>query len=252
MRRASGPEEEYMRFTYVIRAAFIAILLIATCAQAAVLGTYSDRATWEGLVSGQSNIDFSGYAIAVGGWSGYSTAAGLTESGVNFVGHSGAGYDLYLTNPPAGASDNFQSGVRLRGPVWETFQATYTQITLSPLTAFALELGTGFPNALGVKIELSSGEIFFVGTAGAPARTFWGVRTDTDISWIRVSPATSADGYTQPTGGSSYIVMDNFSFGSSGAGGGGPLETPDAPTVTYMMSGLAMIGMGRRWKFRKG
>jgi hypothetical protein len=242
-----------MRFTFVLRASLIAILLVASCAQAAVLGTYTDRASWEALVSGQTNIDFSSYAIAEGSWTSYSTAAGLTEAGVTFVGYVGSGYDLVLNNPASGWADNFQSGVRLRGPAWDVMQATYTQITLSPVTAFALELGTGSPTALGVKLELSSGEIFFVGTAGIPNLTFWGVRTDTDVSWIRVSLATSADGYTQPTNYSSYILMDNISFGSAGAGGGGGgSEVPDAPTVTYVMSGLAMLGAGWRRKVRRG
>jgi hypothetical protein len=182
----------------------------------------------------------------------YSTAAGLTESGATFVGYSGAGYELVLNNAGTGAGDDFQSGVRLQGPAWLPMQATYTQINLSPVTAFAIELGTGFPNSLGVKLELSSGEIFFVGTAGVPTLTFWGVRTDTDINWIRVSLASSADGpYTQPTNYTSYVVMDNISYGSSSTGGGGGeggTETPDAPTVTYMMSGLAILRLGLRRK----
>jgi hypothetical protein len=242
--------------TSATRASALTILLMATCAQAAVLGTYSDRGTWEGLVSGQTNIDFSGYSILPGGWEFYSTAAGLTDSGVTFTGHVGSGYELLLNNAGTGAPDNFNSGVRLQGPAWSPVQATYIQMQMSPVTALALELGTGFPNALGVKLELSSGEIFFVGTAGAPALTFWGVRADAGISWVRVSLATSADGYTQPTNWTSYVVMDNISYGSASTGGGGggggggePTGTPDGPAAAYVLSGLAMLGAG--WRRRR-
>lgn len=222
--------------------AALVLLLLPVPAQATVLGIYSDRATWEGLVSGQTNIDFSVLGIPQAGWpagfQSYSTVAGLTTGGVNFTGFSenGSPYDLWALNPLAGLPEDYGSGTVLRGPTRST--AGYLRIILpTNVTAFGIDLGTVYPAAQSFQVIMDGVTLTSTLQAAAhPNRIFFGVRTDTPISELQFYLSTGTLYQTQG-------IFDNVSFGSSSEP---PAETAEATTLLYIGSGLGLLLLTRR------
>jgi len=218
------------------------LLVLATPAQATILGTYNSRATWEGLTSGRTDIDFSTLGLAgPGSIAEYGTAAGLTVSSVNFVGvHAGGsygGYQLTAGFPASGASDDYGSGPRLVGPEYHT-SGSYLRATLpSGVTAFAIELATINPAAQSFRLLVDGVDIGSVINAQAhPNRTFIGVRTDTPIAEVRIVMNSGTQWNTRG-------LFDNVSYGSSEP----PAETPEATSFLYMATGIGLIS----WTIRR-
>src|SRR5215813_6049770 len=82
---------------------FILLLLIASLASATVLQTFDSRPSWEAATTGRVDIDFESLSLPQG-FLDYSTSAGLTTGGVDFVGVLDAThYFLWALNPPSGA-----------------------------------------------------------------------------------------------------------------------------------------------------
>jgi hypothetical protein len=234
-----------------IRIAFLAALLAALPAFGSVLGTYEDRSTWNGLTTGIVTDDFESLGIGVGGYTIYGTGAGLTRGSVNYFGVDG-GYTMLAINPTPGAEHDFGSGILLRTADYNSFATQYLQMTLPDVSAVGFDLGSAFPNAVGIRIELSTGEFYIRTTQNAPALSFWGVRADAPISWIRIA-LTTGSGAT-PSQFSSIALVDNVSYGIAytppppGGGGeeGGGAETPEITTLLYVGSGVCLLFLRRR------
>ncbi len=216
--------------------AVLLLVLLAIPAQATVLSTYTSRVTWESLVSGRTDIDFSILGLAQGGYTNYGAAAGLTTGGVNFTGIDGAGYDLYAYNPPVGDAQNYGSGTILRGPQYTA--ANYLRITLpTGTTAFGIDLATIAPAAQSFSVVMDGTGLGTVQAAAYPNRVFFGVRTDTPITEVRIYLASGMLYQTQG-------IFDNVSYGSSSTAP--PAETAEATTVLYIGSGLGLLFWTRR------
>jgi len=241
----------FHRTFIALRIALFAAFIAALPAYGSVLGTYEDRSTWNGLTTGVTTDDFESLGVLPGGWSFYNTSSGVTRGDVNYVGVNGGSYTMLAINPTSGGN-YFGSGTMLRGADYEAGLTQYLQLTLPDVEAVGFDLGSAFPNAIGIRIELSTGEFYIRTTEDAPALSFWGVRSDTPISWIRIAlaPGNGAN----PSQYSSIALLDNVSYGSLLAGGGNPgggdpgpgAETPEVTTVLYVGAGLALLMMRRR------
>lgn len=241
----------FHRTFIALRLGLLAALIAALPAFGSVLGTYEDRSTWNGLTTGIITDDFESLGLASGGYSFYNTSSGLTRGAINYVGIDGASYTMLAINPTSG--DNyFGSGTMLRGADYYSGNTQYLQLTLPGVESVGFDLGSAFPNAIGIRIELSTGEFYIRTTENAPALSFWGLQSNTPISWIRIAlePGQGAS----PSQYSSIAVLDNVSYGSRAAGGGNPgggdpggtAETPEVTTVLYVGSGIALLLMRRR------
>ncbi|MEP7366572.1 MAG: hypothetical protein ABI972_25220 [Acidobacteriota bacterium] len=236
------------------RIALLAAFLAAFPAFGSVLGTYEDRSTWNGLTTGIVTDDFESLGLAVGGYTYYGTGAGLTRGSVNYFGVDGGSYAMLAINPTPGAENNFGSGIVLRTADYNSFTTQYMQITLPDVTAVGFDLGSAFPNAVGIRIQLSTGEFYIRTTQNAPTLSFWGVQSDAPISWIRISLTTGAG--AAPSQFSSIALVDNVSYGSvyspppppDGGDGGDPggSETPEVTTFLYVASGIGLLFLRRK------
>lgn len=237
-------------FFIATRVVFLAALLAALPAFASVIATYEDRSTWNGLTTGVTTDNFESLGLAAGGFTIYGTGAGLTRGSVNYLGVDGAAYTMLAINPLPGAGNDFGSGIVLRTADYNSFATQYMQLTLPGVTAAGFDLGTAFPNAIGIRIELSTGEFYIRTTENAPTLSFWGVRTDAPISWIRIA-LTSGAGAT-PSQFSSIAILDNVSYGTAyvppppGGGESGGGETPEVTTLLYVASGFGLLFMRRK------
>lgn len=237
------------------RIAFLVAILTALPAFGSVLGTYEDRSTWNGLTTGIVTDDFESLGLPIGGYTIYGTGAGLTRGSVNYVGVNGGGYTMLAINPTLGAGNDFGSGIVLRTADYESLATQYLQMTLPDVTAVGFDLGTAFPNAVGIRIELSTGEFYIRTTQTAPTLSFWGVRADAPISWIRIALTTGSG--ASPVQFSSIALLDNVSYGTAyvpppppppgGEEEPGPTgETPEVTTLLYVASGFGLLVMRRK------
>ena len=217
-----------------------ALAMVAIPAQATVLGTYSDRTTWEGVTSGRTDIDFESLGIGVGGYTSYSTSAGLAIGGVQFVGVlDPSTYFLYALNPPSGASEDYGSSTVLKGP--ELRPTSYLLVNLGPgVTSFGVDLMTIFPAGSMISIFLDGVQVGMVSTQSKPTRTFFGVQTDTAFSQIKFVLSSGTTYSTQ-------ILLDNFAYGAAMSGGPTPpAETVEVTTLLYVGTGIGLLGWTRR------
>lgn len=236
-----------MRHTtrYVCAAiASVSWLLHGLPATAAVIGTYSDRATWEGLTTGRTDIDFESVDLPLG-YASYGTASGLTLGGLQFIGNSGSDYQLYVINPPDGAPEDFDSNKLLRGP--DFVANSFITVNLpANVTSFGLDLMTALPNAASFRIQLNGLDMgIVISTQARPNRTFFGFRTDTAITDLRFILDGTPNNNT-------FALIDNISYGMAsisggGGGGGGDLsETPEATTMLYVVTGFGLLSWARK------
>jgi hypothetical protein len=220
--------------------------MLTAPAQGAVLGTYSDRTTWQSAVSGLTDINFESIGLGVGGFTNFSTAAGYTESGASITGWTGSAHFLYALNPPLGAPEDFASSTVLKGPEW--WPGSFLQIALpGGMTAFGIDLMTFNPNAAQLVLDLAGIGTYTINTASRPTRTFFGIRTDTPISTIQITVNSGTPFTTQ-------ALIDNVSFanaaagGAGGGGGGAPEPSPEVGSLLLIGSGLVLL---RYWKRRE-
>ncbi|MEZ5398177.1 MAG: hypothetical protein R2729_00825 [Bryobacteraceae bacterium] len=234
-----------MRHSFrLFAAAVLAVMLwiAAIPAEASILGTYSDRATWEGLTSGRTDINFDALGLTPGGYTQYNNSAGLTVGDVNFVGYEAGSYDLTALNPLAGWDEDYNTGTLLRGPFY--YADSYLLVTFNTnITSFALDLMTMATSGQDFEIIVDGVSLGTISTAAQPATTFWGVRTDTPITSIRFQLASGSLTVTKG-------LFDNIALGLATAGGGGspppPGETPEAGTLLLTGVGLALVARARR------
>lgn len=229
------------------------LLITATISSASVLQTYNDRPSWEAATdSGFTLVDFELLDLGTNGYIAYTTAAGLTHGGLNFVGVEGAGYLMYASAPGALDPDYANSGKLLKGPIHGNGTG-YLSVTLpSNITSFGLDLMSIFPSAQSFTILLDNVQAAVVTTVTQPDRQFFGVTTDTPITNVKI--------YLAGSGSTTFFTegrFDNFVYGSAstggttgggGTGGGPEAETPEAGTLLCLGSGLLMF----RWVKRRG
>ena len=211
--------------------------------QAAVLGTYTDRASWEALTTSRTDINFSSLNLTPGGYQGYNTSSGLTLGGVQFIGWNGSSYFLYALNPPSGADEDYNSGTILKGPEWYP-NCYLLSVMPANITSVGFDLATVFPGARNIRIQIDGNDLGVVVTLNRPNLTFYGVQTDTPIGQIRFLVDSGTQYQTM-------VLLDNFAYGiaaggGGGGGGGGPAETVEATTLLYAATGLALVIIGRR------
>ena len=234
------------------RIALLAALLAALPAFGSVLGTYEDRSTWNGLTTGIVTDDFESLGLGPLGYTLYGES-GLTRGSVNYTGVDGLGYSMTAANPPPGDEDYFASGIRLRGPQYWSSSTQYMELTLPDVYSVGFDLGTAWPQSVGILIELSTGEFFIRTTQNSPTLSFWGVQADTPISWIRIALTTGAGASPSNVTGT-YALLDNVSYGAvyeppppppppPPPGGG---EVPELTTLLYVASGLGLLLMRRK------
>ncbi len=237
-----------------------------TAGHAAVLGTYSDRASFEAVVSAGTKVDVPFTASIA-----YTAAgSGINDGGASFLGfynEPSAGYMTYrqqqstidpvlnlgsfgwimigggATNASvynAGLATTPGAGSRAVGFDFGAYNESSTgNITNSTsATTFLIRVYEGAGNMTGE---------YFVNGANRPSLGFFGVATSGDISGVTIY-SVNAGG----AGAKTYTFIDNFTYGgttlSSGGGGGG--EDPPPPTggdvpepSTYALAGLGLVAM---------
>lgn len=240
----------------------LTILLTSVAAEAAILEIYTDRATWQADLSAlPTTYTFSGTQQN-------STSAGITEGATSFVGFYNDGAPSYFTwrvNEATIAPDNplfltsFGSFM-LGGLV--TPQTGFTGgmliVPQSGVTGLGFDFGAFALNAGNDAINNTSSTIFRINIfengllsqsvdvngANRPNLAFFGVATSGNISGIQV--LTNNLG---PAGNTSFVVVDNYSFGQTAltSGGGDPPPSGGDPGTelpepsTYAMAGLGLL-----------
>jgi hypothetical protein len=225
----------------------IALLLLAAAPLAGSTVVYDDRALWEAATPGFTNIGFEGLTST---YADYSNAAGLTQSGVQFLGLLPSSYQLYVVNGSYFPEfHDWGSGAILKGPSYFETQPTRELKVLLPanVNSIGVDLMTIASEPGQFTVVLSTGEQWTgIGTLDKPNRRFWGVSTDVPIAEIHFQ-LTSGINLTSLPG------LDNFAFGTLGAGGGVPpdpeAETPEMATIVLVGTGLILLRrLGRRRK----
>jgi hypothetical protein len=228
------------------------LALIAKPAGASILGTYNDRATWEGLTTNRTDIDFTSLGIPQPGANPYNTAAGLTISGVTFVGReqSDSQFSLWASHAPPNAPEDWGSGTLLLGP--QLYNGSYFQITFAVgITSFGIDLMSMDPGSAAFRILVDGVDTGVqIATSNRPNRTFFGLQTDSSFTQIRLVLDTGT--LFQTRGLFDNISYGDVNAGSGGPGGGGddpdptPAETPEATTLLYAASGIGLMYWARR------
>lgn len=214
---------------------FSALIAMTPPARATLI-TYTTPAAFAAAASGLTTIDFEGIATA-NSFTSYNTAAGLTVSGVQFIGQQSAtAYSLQVVNPGATTTYyDWGSGAGLKGPSYNIAGFTpYIDIDLpASISALGVDLMTGSPNGLTYQVSVA-GSNFTIATATRPTRTFFGVTSSAPFSTVRLT----LTGTVQSD--SSYALIDNVKFGAAGS------QTAEASSLVLIGSGLAMLGSVRR------
>ena len=209
----------------IVHAVIVMILfgLLATPAGASTM--VNNKSDWLALTSGVTTITYEGL---VGGfpaqYADYSTAGGLTVSGVNFVGvDENANNNLRVWAEYA--ANVSWSGSVLEGPMGPG----YVLATLpNNITAVAVEL-MSYPTRNSITVTLNGAESFTVPTSNSA--TWVGFTSNTPISTIRFAATSSKP------------EIDNFSFGSYNS----PADSvPEPDTIVLGAIGLAGLWLGRR------
>lgn len=223
-----------------------AALILSTGLASAATVSFTDSVAWNTASAGASTIDFSSLAPA-GSFKDYSTSTGLVSSGVNFVGYlSPTAFQLAVMDSMfATPYYNFGGGATLRGPGYDSMNASFTPyihvILPSNVTSIAANLATISPNGLTYSIKLSDGEIFSSPTGARPATTFFGVTTSAPISYVDFALSDAA------AGNGSFGLLKSFQFGTTAAAAP-PADTPEAATLILIGTGLMAFRALKKYK----
>lgn len=248
--------------------AVLAASFSVTAGHAAVLGTYSDRTSFEAVVAAGTKVDVP-FTESIA----YSaTGGGVSEGGASFLGfynEPSAGYMTYRQNQStidpvmnlggfgfimigggatnasvynAGLATAPGAGSRAVGFDFGSYnESSSGNITNSTsATTFLIRVYEGAGNMTGE---------YYVNGANRPGLGFFGVATSGDISGVTIYSVNEGG-----AGARTYTFIDNFSYGgttlTSGGGGGGGNEDPPPPTggdvpepATYALAGLGLIAM---------
>jgi hypothetical protein len=229
------------------RTGFVCLLALCTSltpAFSATLTTYNSQASFNAALTSGVLIDFNNLVAVTNGQADYSTAAGLTQSGVNFVGVNGSGNYLIATRSDGNANYDWGSSTLLSLPYYWGSAASYLTITLpSNTTAAGFDLMTFSPQAGSFTITMPAdlgGGTYVVNTANRPTRSWFGITSDTSISSIQIA----VNGVNPVTHVGSIPLLDNFKFGAAAEQ---PADTPEVATFILIGTGLAAMRYGPRW-----
>lgn len=206
------------------------LVILASVAAATPAGAspilFTDRTAWlTALANLTATITFEGLASS-GVPGNYSTASGLSLSGVQFVGQTSGGYFLYTQDPATASYLNWNSGDLLMGG--QASWGASIRINLpAGVTAVGTDVMTHTPFAAPVLLSLWTGDSFVVTTLNHPNRTFAGVVSPAPISWIQLTPQ------------SGYVLVDNFAYGDA-------MAASEADTLVLAGTGLLGLWLARR------
>jgi hypothetical protein len=211
-----------------------------------VITTFTDPAGFEAAATGLTVDDFQGYAPS-GGQTSYTSASGVSQNGVEFIGYTSTpgSYLIYVVSASAVQwapySPNGNSNALQLAPGGPSDNGgAYVQIALpAQVTAAGMDLvGT---HAGGLSYDVSiNGTPFTVAANSDAVPNFIGVTSSAPISTITIS----LDG-TVPTDGAVYL--DNFQFGAASAAAG---MDPAPEATPFVLIGSGLIGLiGFRKKF---
>lgn len=211
------------------------ILLVLTMAAAVVPAgaspiLFTDRIAWLAALENLTvTVTFEGLA-SPGVPGNYSTASGLTLSGVQFIGPTSGGYFLYTQDPATAPYLNWNSGDLLMGG-HASWGASIRVNLPAGVTAVGTDVMTHTPFAAPVLLSLSTGHSFVITTLSHPTRAFAGVVSPAPISWIQLAPQ------------SSYVLVDNFAYGNA-------MATSESDTLILAGTGLLGLWLARRRRRR--
>jgi hypothetical protein len=248
----------------------LAVCISVTAGQAAVLGTYSDRASWEAVVSSGTRVDvpFAGPTTYTTSASGITlTGDGAGSSFLGFYNDPSAGNMTYRENQSvwgsnlnlggfgwimigggATSTSVYNAGLQI-GPVSGTRAVGFDFGSYSDnTTTFDFGANSNASTQFLVRVFEGAGNMtgeYTVSGANRPSLGFFGVATSGDISGVAIySLNISGDGFR------TYTLIDNFSYGAttlSGGGGGGEDPPPSGGDVpepsTYVLAGLGLVAL---------
>lgn len=231
------------KFRVLILPALAALAWNVTPAYSTIITQYTDLASFNAATSGDTTVSLAGLAgNNYPTFQGLSAANGLSDPNVTFIGIAGGGYAL-------GVLDTSGYGWTGTGDALDQTEyptsTYYIQVKFSaPVTAFATNLFTSSPNAVSFSVTLygaSSTQLaapFTAATNPQPTPAFWGVTSNTPISY--------ADFALQgPSSVGTNAFLDNFMYGTAQD----QTETPEAATMLLIGSGLlglAILGKKMR------
>ena len=205
-------------------------------------GSKVSCSAFNAATTGRTTLDFTPYTVPGSGQAtSYSTAAGLTVDGVNFVGNvTGGGHYLYVVNPSNYFIYSGWDGnpTVLQGPTGTGTPPSAQGVLDITLPAGTTAVGTNLytvengPEVYGesVHIQLSTGDSFTVPTfqkSDAPDLAFAGFTSTVPITSMQIS---------MPNAG--YPDLSGFVFGQR-------LETSNVPEPSGLVALLGgLLGIG--------
>lgn len=206
---------------------------------------FSSLSAFNAATTGRTTLDFTSYTVpGLGQATSYSTAAGLTIDGINFVGNvTGGGYNLYVVNPTNYFIYSGWNGnpTVLQGPTGTGTPSSAQGVLDITLPAGTTAVGTNLYTVENgaevygesVHILLSTGDSFTVPTfqkSDVPDLAFAGFTSTVPITSMQISMPNSG-----------YPELSGFVFGQR-------LETSNVPEpsgLTALFGGL--LGISGLW-----
>ncbi len=224
-----------LKFCCSILSISAGLALALAPAHATTITTYNNAATWEtATTAGYQTVTFEGLT-APGTVTDYYTAAGVSNSGVEFIGYSSGGVsDIQVIDTSISSYYNDDTGDALLQTMNRPNSSSplpYINIVLpANVTALGMDLWTSSSPAMSYSITVA-GNTYTVPTVGGNTVAFWGLTSDTPITSIQLTVPSST-----PTSGTNAF-LDNFSFGAAD-------EMSAAPEAgTYLLIGSGLIGL---------
>lgn len=254
--------------------AALSALSLSVPASGAVITQYTDRASWQAATSGRVDIDFT-RTDATSAY--YLNAAGVNFStpAVNFSGYYNEfGTDSYWlgwsdaspSHNPAwqftfggnstggilagGGQSNAQNGFN-SGIIVNMGANSGIRMLALDFAALRYSQSNGsaqYPLSNALQLQVYEGgnltQTIALSNTTAQVLAFIGIRTDGDISGIRLFAQNSA------TSLQATAILDNFSFGTFNSGnvGGSSGELPEPATFLTAAAACLLFSIGRYWK----
>ena len=200
-------------------ASVIGALLCSTALDAsATTITYTIRAAWNAIVTGQTLQTFAG-TVSTSGCDFHSSSYVL--DGVSFNNSTG---DIFTCSQSLFGFASYHTSEYLE---WQNHQPI--SITLpGPVTALAFDFGALRNATDSFFIALGNGDSFSL-TSNSNAYKFFGVTTDVAFSSLTISDLSSTDGGIFPT-------IDDFAYATSA------VAVPEPVSVALVVLGLFALG----------